>query len=274
METHKSGQYFVIGKPIAHSLSPLIHNQALRELGLEGTYSAREVAVEELADFFAEFRSAHHAGCNITLPLKVAALALVDEASPRAQRLGAINTLYWREGRLLGENTDVIGFQAPLAGKSFAHALILGAGGVSRAAICALQEMQVKKITITNRSPEKAQALAGEFGIACAPWEEREGLEADLVINATSLGMKGAREDDTPYEAGFFTGRTGLAYDIVYTPEQTRFLREAAAAGWQTQSGVAMFVEQARAAFALWTGVPMPAESAYAAVRRALAERG
>ena len=141
METHKSGQYFVIGKPIAHSLSPLIHNQALRELGLEGTYSAREVAVEELADFFAEFRSAHHAGCNITLPLKVAALALVDEASQRAQRLGAINTLYWREGGLWGENTDVIGFRAPLEGKNFAHALILGAGGVSRAAICALQEM-------------------------------------------------------------------------------------------------------------------------------------
>lgn len=270
METHKSGQYFVIGKPIAHSLSPLIHNQALRELGLEGTYSAREVAVEELADFFAEFRSAHHAGCNITLPLKVAALSLVDKASQRAQRLGAINTLYWREGCLWGENTDVIGFRAPLEGKNFAHALILGAGGVSRAAICALQEMQVKKITITNRSPEKAQALAEEFGIGCSPWEDRSGLEADLVINATSLGMKGEREDMTPFSS--FRG-TGLAYDIVYTPEKTRFLREAEAAGWQTQSGVAMFVEQARASFRLWTGLEMPKESAYTAVRAALAAR-
>ena len=130
--------------------------------------------------------------------------------------------------------------------------------------------MQVKKITITNRSPEKAHALAKEFGIACAPWEERESLEADLVINATSLGMKGEREDMTPYP--LFRG-TGLAYDIVYTPEKTRFLREAEAAGWQTQSGVAMFVEQARASFRLWTGLEMPKESAYTAVRAALAAR-
>lgn len=263
-------QFFVIGKPIAHSLSPLIHNQALRECGLEGNYAAREVNPEDLAVFFAEFRKAHHAGCNITLPHKVAALALVDGASERARRLGAINTLFWRGEQLLGENTDVIGFTAPLQGRHFAHALVLGAGGVSRAVICGLQELQVPAITIANRSPEKARALAEEFGIACCPWEEREAVGADLVINATSLGMKGEREALTPYTA--FTGQ-GLAYDIVYTPEKTRFLAEAEAAGWQVQSGVAMFVEQARASFRLWTGMDMPADSAYAAVRAALAAR-
>ncbi len=270
METQCSRQYFVIGKPIAHSLSPLIHNRALGELGLLGTYSAREVAVEQLAGFFEEFRSVPYAGCNITLPLKVEALKYVDEANPRAKKLGAINTLYWHEGRLVGENTDVTGFRVPLEGKDFVQALILGAGGVSRAAICALQEMQVPSIAISNRSPEKAQALAEEFGIACCPWEERGDIEADLVVNATSLGMKGEREDMTPYPC--FRGK-GLAYDIVYTPEKTRFLREAEASGWQTQSGVAMFVEQARASFRLWTGQEMPRESAYAAVRAALAAR-
>lgn len=263
-------QFFVIGTPIAHSLSPLIHNQALHQCGLEGSYAAREVQPDELAAFFAEFRTVPYAGCNITLPHKVAALELVDAASERARRLGAINTLYWRDGRLLGENTDVTGFMAPLQGKQFSHALILGAGGVSRAVICALQEMQVPAITIANRSAARANALADEFGIACCPWEEREKIAADLIINATSLGMKGEREALTPYSA--FKGQ-GLAYDIVYTPEKTRFLREAEAAGWQIQSGVAMFVEQARASFKLWTGMDMPADSAFAAVRAALAAR-
>ena len=270
METHKSGQYFVIGKPIAHSLSPLIHNQALRELGLEGTYSAREVAVEELADFFAKFRSAHHAGCNITLPFKVRSMDYVDRVSERARRVGAINTVYWQDGALVGENTDVTGFMAPLLGRKFRQALVLGAGGVSRAALAALQELGLERICLANRSHDRALELAAEFGTDCVPWEQRGEVNCDLVVNATSLGMKGEREAMTPYP--LFRG-TGLAYDIVYTPEKTRFLREAEAAGWQTQSGVAMFVEQARASFRLWTGLEMPKESAYTVVRTALAAR-
>ena len=181
-----------------------------------------------------------------------------------------MNTFYWKDGRLLGENTDVIGFMAPLRGRKIDSALILGAGGVSRAAIVALQELGVPDIRITNRTPEKASALAEEFGIQAVPYEDRAGCGCSLVINATCLGMKGRWQDMSAFPEEGFGGRGGLAYDIVYTPEDTRFLKDARAHGWECQSGLAMFVEQARAAFRLWTGKDMPSEGAYALVRRAL----
>ena len=136
----------------------------------------------------------------------------------------------------------------------------------------ALQELGVPRVALANRTFAKAKELAAELGCEALPWEDREGFACDLAVNATSLGMKGAREAESPVPPSFFKGR-GLAYDIVYTPECTRFLADAAAAGWETQSGVAMFVEQARAAFALWTGQEMPEEGAYALVRAALAAK-
>ena len=151
-------------------------------------------------------------------------------------------------------------------------ALVLGAGGASRAAVVCLQEMGVPRVVLANRTFAKAERLAAELGCEALAWEEREGFACDLAVNATSLGMKGAREAESPVPASFFKG-AGLAYDIVYTPERTRFLADAASAGWETQSGAAMFVEQARAAFALWTGLEMPKEGAYALVREALAAR-
>lgn len=262
--------YCVIGQPIAHSLSPLLHNTALKELGLDGCYQAVEVAKEELAGFFAVMRSKPIAGCNITLPHKVDAMAYVDEVTPRARLVGAINTVYWKDGRLVGENTDVTGFAAPLRGRMFSHALVLGAGGVSRAAIAALKELKVPSISLSNRTGEKAVRMAQEFGIAQVPWEERGAVDCDLVINATSLGMKGKNEAASPVDEAFFSRRRGLAYDIIYTPEKTVFLQQAERHGWRIQSGLAMFVEQGRAAFKLWTGVDMPSDPAYACITSAL----
>lgn len=265
--------YCVIGQPIAHSLSPLVHNRAFAEVGWPGTYLAFAQTAESLPAFFQAFRTLPIAGCNITLPFKTQSMAHVDRLTDRARAVGAINTV-WRDGedRLVGDNTDVPGFMAPLKGSSFASALVLGAGGVSRAVLAGLKELGVESVRIANRSPEKARALAEEFGVDFLPWEERCDVDCDLVVNATSLGMRGAHVDETPYPR--FGERKGLAYDIVYTPKETRFLREAAASGWRTQSGIAMFVEQAREAFRLWTGREMPAAGAYEAVERALAGRG
>lgn len=270
-------RYFVIGNPISHSLSPLIHNMALKELGLPGTYEARQVTEEELEGFFRDFRETPFAGCNITLPHKVAARACVDRVTERANKVGAINTVYREKDRLIGENTDVPGFTQPLEGRTIGKALILGGGGVARAALVGLAELGVKDAAIANRTEEKARALVDafrdetDFRVTLVPWEERHEGTYDLVVNATSLGMKGPLEDKTPFER--FTGR-GLAYDIVYTPEETRFLREAREAGWEAINGVAMFVGQAVEAFRLWTGREMPREKAMAAVREALAKRG
>ncbi len=263
--------YCVIGQPLGHSLSPLLHNTAFRETGLPGIYMAFPQTEASLPGFFAGVRSLPISGCNVTLPFKVRVMDFMDELTPRARRVGSMNTVFWRDGRLTGENTDVTGFAAPLQGRSFRHALVLGAGGVSRAAIVALEELGIA-VSVSNRTAEKAAIMAREFGIDWVPWEECGTVDCDLVINATSLGMKGANEGKSPVDDAFFAGRRGLAYDIVYTPRQTRFLRQAKAAGWQTQDGLAMFVEQARAAFELWTGVPMPAASAYAGVAAALAD--
>ncbi len=262
--------YCVIGHPIAHSLSPLMHNAALRALGLPGSYKALNLQQEELADFFASMRKGAIQGCNITLPHKVMAMQYVDEVTPQARLAGAINTVFWKDGRLVGENTDVIGFAAAMQGRTFQHALILGAGGVSRAAIVALKNMNVAQISISNRTWSRAQDMAEEFGIEAVPWEERHDTDCDLAVNATSLGMTGGQEAMSPVSSGFFAGRSGFAYDIIYTPAKTCFLQQAETAGWGTDNGLSMFVEQGRASFRLWTGCSMPADTAYACLAEAL----
>ncbi len=261
----------IVGFPLGHSMSPGLHNWGFEEIGFPGVYLAWQEPEEKLADFFGAVRTLNIGGGNITIPHKVAALKHMDEVSKRAEDIGAINTFYWKDGKLCGENTDVIGFMAPLKGKKFKHALILGAGGVSRAVIAGLKDMGVPEITIANRTKSKADALAKEFGITAIPWEDRMKPEADLIINATSQGMKGAQVDMTPYDAEAFKGRKGLVYDIVYNPLETRLVREAKEAGWEVESGLAMFVEQARAAFYLWTGgQEMPREQAFQRVKSLL----
>lgn len=271
MAAYPSKLFGIVGYPLGHSMSPGLHNWAFNELGFPGVYLAWSETPEKLDDFFNAVRVLPILGGNITIPHKVAAMKLVDQVSDRARAIGAINTFYWQDDKLCGENTDVIGFLAPLKGRHFKNALLLGAGGVSRAVIAGLKDLGVPQITITNRTPEKAKALADFFHISVIPWEERMKPDADLIINATSQGMKGEQVDKSPYEAKWLEGRTGLVYDIVYNPLETVLLREAKAAGWETETGLTMFVEQARAAFALWTGgVEIPQPLATAKVRELL----
>ena len=167
----------------------------------------------------------------------------------------------------------MIGFTAPLRKRSLppeTRVLVLGAGGVSRAAIAGLRRLGLANITLTNRRKERAEALCNEFGLLCAPWEERGDVPADLIINTTPLGMTGAQEHETPYPRAFQDN--GIAYDLIYTPFQTRFLRDAAAAGWETVSGLDMFIGQGDAQFHLWTGHHLP-EEAITAVTSALYEQ-
>lgn len=271
MAAYPSKLFGIVGYPLGHSMSPGLHNWAFGEVGFPGVYLAWSEAPEKLTEFFQAVRVLPIQGGNITIPHKVEAMKLVDKVSERAQAIGAINTFYWRDGKLCGENTDVIGFLAPLKGRHFQNALLLGAGGVSRAVVAGLKDMGVPHITITNRTPEKAKALADFFHIDVIPWEDRMKPEADLIINATSQGMKGEQVNKTPYEKQWLEGRKGLVYDIVYNPLETLLLREAKAAGWETVTGLTMFVEQARAAFALWTeGVEMPQALATAKVKELL----
>jgi shikimate dehydrogenase len=267
--------YGIAGMPLGHSLSPLLHNWAFRLAGIRAVYTAWPLGAERIGSFVSAVRTLRIRGASLTIPLKEAVLPLPDALTERARRAGAVNTLYWEGERLCGDNTDIAGFTAPLRGRSFAGALLLGAGGAARAVPAGLLELGLSRIAVTGRNFERARRLAEEWGLDCLEWEKRAECDADLFINATPLGMRGAHEGESPLPPGFFAARRGsfLAYDLVYSPPVTRFLAEARAAGGETLSGLDMFIAQAQAQFRLWTGRDFSGEGARSLLMRALGAR-
>ena len=256
----------VMGWPVAHSRSPAIHNHWIREHGLNGSYVLLPVQPERLGDAMRGLSALGFAGCNLTIPHKVAAMALVDRVDPLAQRIGAINTVVVQtDGTLAGYNTDAFGYiQSLLDARPDWRAdagpvTVLGAGGAARAILVALAERGAKEIRLCNRSLDKAQALAAEFGapIRALPWEEREqALEGcALLVNTTSLGMKGQPALEISLDA---LPPHAMVSDIIYVPLETELLAAARARGLVAVDGLGMLLNQARPAFEHWFGV-MPA---------------
>lgn len=263
--------YGVLGHPVAHSLSPALHNWAFHELGIPAAYIAFDKSSEELPDFLAAVRSLPLAGLSVTIPHKVAVMAALDGVSDLARRVGAVNTLYWDGNRLLGENTDIAGFLEPLQafGRVPGSALVLGAGGAARAVLAGLLDLGVPRVALSNRTPDKAEALAAEFGVQLVPWDDRRNADAELVVNTTPLGMAGERQELSPW-ADICMSPTQTAYDLVYNPQTTKFLADAEGMGCRTIDGLTMFVAQARAQFRLWTGQDFPALPARRLLRQLL----
>lgn len=257
----------VVGHPVAHSLSPRLHNWALERCGLAGSYHAWDMAPAAFPAFMAAVRLLPIHGVSVTIPHKEAALALADTATAEARAVGAANTLLWDAGRLVADTTDVAGFLAPLAGLSPGRAVVLGAGGAARAAVFGLRT-QGWEVVVTARSLSRAQALAQDLGAQPWPWEKRHCLAFDLLVNATPLGMRGPHEAATPWPGPLPASAT--VYDLVYTPSPTVLLRHAAACGCRTIPGLPMFVAQAQAQFARWTGHTFPLDEAAALVAAAL----
>lgn len=256
--------YGVIGWPLGQSLSPLIHNTAFQTLGRDAVYLRWEIAPERLAAFVDSFRLLRMRGCSVTIPHKVAIMPHLDDVSAPAQAAGAVNTLYWRDDLLCGENTDVTGFMTPLLACALPEdtpVLLLGAGGAARAAAAGLRAHGFSDCAVCTPSDRTHVPLAEAFGMRAVAWRDRHEVPARLIINATPLGMYGKAEGETPYDfaQARTDGRTGLAYDIVYNPLRTRFLTEAETAGWRTLGGLEMFYAQADAQFFLWTGQHLPA---------------
>lgn len=253
----------VMGWPVAHSRSPAIHNHWIRQYGLNGSYVLLPVQPERISDAVRGLRALGFAGCNITIPHKVAAMPLVDRIDPLAQRIGAINTVVVeQDGALAGYNTDAFGYiQSLLDAQPDWRAdagpiTVLGAGGAARAILVALAERGAREIRLCNRSLDKAQALAAEFGapIRAVPWEQRaEALEGcALLVNTTSLGMKG----QDPLELALDRlPRHALVSDIIYVPLETPLLAAARARGNVGVDGLGMLLNQARPAFQHWFGV-------------------
>ena len=268
--------YGIVGCPLGHSLSPMLHNWALAGAGIAGAYLAWPLQAGQAPAFVAAVRTLSIQGVSVTIPHKEAVMPLLDGLTARARDLGAVNTLYWDKDGLCGDNTDVEGFISSLRGRVFASALVLGAGGAARAALAGLRELGLPGIAVCNHNKERAQKLAEEFGVQCVGWEARSAYEADLVINATPLGMRGTHEGRNPLPPEAFARRHAKArmvYDLVYTPRTTRFLAEAEAAGWQTQDGLALFLPQAQAQFRLWTGREFSGPDARALLLRELGKR-
>jgi shikimate dehydrogenase len=261
----------IIGHPLAQTLSPLLHNWGFKRLGVKAAFMAFPTPPERLEEFMRAVRALPVSGVSVTIPHKEAVVRYLDGVSESAKRTGAVNTLVWEDGRLVGRNTDVAGFLAPLRERetTLESALVLGAGGAARAVLAGLQELGVLDVTLSNRDRARADNLAGEFHAAVADWERREDVRASLVVNATPLGMKGKAEDDSPMSPGYWrAGQT--AYDLVYNPRETLFLRQARAAGADAIDGLAMFAGQGAAQFKLWTGLELPANEASALLARAL----
>ena len=244
--------YGVLGRTLGHSLSPFLHNCAFQAAGMKRVYLKWEIEPGDLGVFMRAVRILPLSGASITIPYKEDVVEYLDHISPEASGMGAVNTVYWHADRLCGTNTDCSGFMAPIEDMHLDSALVLGAGGASRAVLYGLKRMGISNIYLTNRSGKKALAMAGEFNVKSIPWDERYRLKADLLVNTTPLGTAGDLQELTPWESSIFPFET--VYDLVYNPLQTRLLQQARAHGAHTVSGLSMFVHQALQQFKTWTG--------------------
>lgn len=260
MTNRMTEQYVVIGHPIAHSRSPQIHARFAHQTGQDISYERLLAPLDGFEAAVRSFVASGGQGANVTVPFKLAAFALADERSARAQAAGAVNTLTFNDGRILGDNTDGVGLVRDLsvnAGVALAGArvLLLGAGGAARGAILALLEQQPDRIVIANRTLAKAEALVVQFSAAggalsAARFDELSG-RFDLVVNATSASLSSALP---PVPSSVFSAQT-FAYDMMYGQAPTVFMQMAAAHGARVRDGLGMLVEQAAESFFVWRGV-------------------
>jgi len=253
----------VMGWPVAHSLSPALHEFWLKQYGIAGSYEALPVPPDKLAEALRMLKMRGFAGCNLTIPHKEAALPLMTRLDEAARRIGAVNTVVVDpDGMLSGSNTDGFGFienlraAAPDFNPRRSPAVVLGAGGAARAILCALTDAGAPEIRLVNRSPEHARTLANSLDgpIRIGFWEQRAGLlaGAGLLVNATSLGMTGQPSLDIALEN---LPTTAVVNDIIYAPVETPLLRQARMRGLHAVDGLGMLLHQARPGFKAWFGI-------------------
>lgn len=266
--------YAVIGDPIAQSLSPQLHNGLLKATGVDGLYLPIGVKSEDLEKLVDGFRLLNFGGFNITKPHKMAIMKFLDRLDPLAEKIGAVNTVVYRDGEMVGYNTDGFGFIKSIETKigdlpkERLTILILGCGGAVKSVAMALADWGIAKVIIANRTVAKAEELAKQIndswpGKAQAIGMASDGLkkavdEAMVVVNGTSLGMADTvTQSPLPKE---LLKKELLVYDMIYSPPQTQLLKDARAVGAQIENGLEMLLYQGLLAFELWTGIfPDPA---------------
>jgi shikimate dehydrogenase len=273
----------VMGWPIEHSLSPAMHNAAFGALGLDWCYVPLAVPPAHIAEAARGILALGLRGVNVTVPHKQAMLALVDDLTPEARAIGAVNTVLVEGKRMLGHNTDARGFLRAVREAGFAPegrpALVLGAGGAARAVVYALASVGAP-VTICNRNVVRAERLADDMrahfpgaelrgGPLDAAWLDQVAPQAALIVNATSVGMW-PHTEPSPWPEGTPFPRQAWLYDLIYNPRETRLMRQARQAGLPTSDGLGMLVHQGAEAFRLWTGIEPPTDVMGAACEAAL----
>jgi shikimate dehydrogenase len=275
----------LIGYPLAHSLSPRIHNEAIKNCGLECNYLLYPIQSDDLQglkNILDKIRDGVLTGVNVTIPHKQNVVAFLDELTPVAKSIGAVNTIYMSKGKLIGENTDSPGFLTDLnrilAAEHYKKglvkkALVLGAGGSAHAITYALVN-NGWNVIISSRKPEQSERLIAQFpenNSALTRIDyDANGFNANildrfLVINATPVGMSPAI-DKSPWPEGMPLPPVSVIYDLVYSPRETKFIKDARLAGHQAFNGLGMLVEQAALAFKIWTGFDVARHHLFAAV--------
>ncbi len=256
-------KYLVIGNPIDHSLSPRFHNYWFKENNIDAAYEKKQINENDIEGIISEMRNGKIDGINVTVPFKKSVIPFLDELDNLAKKTQSVNTIYKDKNKVIGTNTDILGFELSLSSTKFLSLkiknevkgkkiLILGAGGVTSSIIFALEQMEASTIMLSNRTKEKAENLKKLFPqLELVEWGNIKNF--DIIINATSLGLKESDKIPINYDQ---IGSGKLFYDVIYNPSKTNFLLEAEKRGHQIKNGKMMFVYQAQEAFRRWTIAP------------------
>ena len=245
-------KFLVIGNPIEHSSSPTLHNYWIKSNGINAIYEKQKLDEGELERLILQIKKKKIDGANVTLPFKKTIIPFLDELTIEAENTQSVNTLYLKDNKVIGHNTDIVGFETSIEKSEYnvfnKEVFILGAGGVVPSIIFALNKMKVSKIKISNRTKEKAENLKKFFkDIEIKEWGEVPNF--DMIINATSLGLK--KKDNLNLDFSLISGNK-FFYDVIYNPSETNFLKIGREMGNKTLNGKLMFIYQALSAFNIW----------------------
>tara|TARA_Y100000741_G_scaffold227873_1_gene174045 strand:- start:237 stop:1028 length:792 start_codon:yes stop_codon:yes gene_type:complete len=248
-------KYLVIGNPITHSLSPKLHNYWIKQNNIDAIYDKKKLNENELDNLILDVKERNISGVNVTVPFKNSVIPFLDELSDESNKTQSVNTIYLKDKKIIGHNTDIEGFENAIKKINFdfknKKIFILGAGGVVPSIIYASMKMNSSEIFVSNRTSEKAQKVKNIFNnIKLISWGDMPDF--DVIINATSLGLN--QEDKINLDLTEI-GKNKLFYDVIYNPTETNFLKKAKKLGNKCENGKLMFIYQAFSAFKLWHGI-------------------
>ena len=248
-------KYLVIGNPIEHSLSPKLHNYWIKENNIDAVYDKKKLNETDIEGIISKVKDSKIDGINVTVPFKKSVIPFLDQLTPLAQEAQSVNTIFKKNNKAFGDNTDIYGFEKGLEHINYnvknKKVFILGAGGVVPSIILALKRLGAEKITLSNRTKEKAEDLKKIFSyLEIINWGEN--FDFDMIINATSLGLN--KEDRIELDFNKI-GSNKLFYDVIYNPNKTNFLLKGEELGNQIENGKMMFIYQAQMAFKIWHNI-------------------